>query len=260
MFPYGWLIACSRSQISLNFLQVADSNEITRNLYDLTFDTYKDKVVQVAFRSVPMSKVKLDLRSILKKPLIYRLLKSTIASERSRRDFVRNYICPKDGDRVLDIGCGPADILDFLPAVDYIGFDANPKYIQEAMERYKDRGTFFCEVVSQVSLPIDYYAYFDIVLAIGVLHHLNDAEALDLLRLAHIALKPGGRLITLDGVFTERQSPCARWIISMDRGQHVRNQSGYTNLVRQVFENLTVSIRHDMIHVPYTHIIIECKK
>lgn len=222
MFPYGWLIACSRSQISLNFLQVADSNEITRNLYDLTFDTYKDKVVQVAFRSVPMSKVKLDLRSI--------------------------------------IGCGPADILDFLPAVDYIGFDANPKYIQEAMERYKDRGTFFCEVVSQVSLPIDYYAYFDIVLAIGVLHHLNDAEAPDLLRLAHIALKPGGRLITLDGVFTERQSPCARWIISMDRGQFVRNQSGYTNLVRQVFENLTVSIRYDMIRVPYTHIIIECKK
>jgi hypothetical protein len=109
LFPYGWLIACSRSQISLNFLQVADSNEITRNLYDLTFDTYKDKVVQVAFRSVPMSKVKLDLRSI--------------------------------------IGCGPADILDFLPAIDYIGFDANPKYIQEARKRYKDRGTFLCELV-----------------------------------------------------------------------------------------------------------------
>ncbi|RKZ72106.1 MAG: hypothetical protein DRQ57_17815, partial [Gammaproteobacteria bacterium] len=49
------------------------------------------------------------------------------------------------------------------------------------------------------------------------MHHLDDAETLQLFKIAHAALKNGGRLITMDGVFMEKQSPIARWIISKDR-------------------------------------------
>lgn len=43
-------------------------------------------------------------------------------------------------------------------------------------------------------------AYFDIVLVVGVLHHLDDTEALQLCQLAQAGLKSGGTLITLDGI------------------------------------------------------------
>jgi hypothetical protein len=95
---------------------------------------------------------------------------------------------------------------------------------------------------------------------VGILHHLDDGEALQLFHLAQTALKPGGRLITLDGVFVQKQSPCARYIISKDRGQNVRTQQGYLQLASQVFSTITTSIRHDLLRIPYTHIILECMK
>ncbi|OQW90969.1 MAG: hypothetical protein BWK78_05800, partial [Thiotrichaceae bacterium IS1] len=83
-------------------------------------------------------------------------------------------------------------------------------------------------------------------------------EALQLFRLAQSALKPEGRLITLDGVYTNDQSRLARWIISKDRGQFVRTEEGYSLLARQVFSNNQIVIRHDLLWIPYTHIIMEC--
>ena len=71
---------------------------------------------------------------------------------------------------------------------------------------------------------------FDLVMAVGVLHHLNDNQSLALLKLAFNALKRGGRLITFDGCFVEGQSKISKFILSHDRGQFVRTQRKYTNL------------------------------
>ena len=101
---------------------------------------------------------------------------------------------------------------------------------------------------------------FDLVLAVGVLHHLNDAEALQLCKLAEAALKPGGRFITFDGCYLSGQSPIAHYLLTRDRGQNVRDQEGYTKLVSQVLTKNVVSIRHDLLRIPYTHIILECTR
>lgn len=207
-----------------------------------------------------MSEVRIGLRGLLGVPLIYRIFKLFIASRDSYHEIVNTYIRPQKGDKVLDIGCGPADILDFLCDVEYMGFDANPRYIQEARKRYSSRGSFSCQIIDEANWPTKYEGYFDIVIALGILHHLDDSEALKLLKLAHKALKPEGRLITLYGVFIEKQNRLARWVISMDRGQNVRSEAGYVYLVKQVFQDFDVFIRHDMLRIPYTHIIIECVK
>jgi len=64
----------------------------------------------------------------------------------------------------------------------------------------------------------------------------------------------------MDGVFMEKQSPVAKWIISKDRGQNIRTQEGYLELAYQVFSNISTDIRHDMLRIPYTHFILECTK
>jgi SAM-dependent methyltransferase len=190
-------------------------------------------------------------------PVVYRVW-GRLVGGKDPAAFPREHIRARAGQRVLDIGCGPADILKQLPNVDYTGFDANPDYITTATRNYGNRGRFYCQRVSEESLGD--HEGFDIVLAIGVLHHLDDAEAEKLFRLAHAALVPGGRLVTLDGVFAEGQSRIARLIISRDRGEYVRDERGYRTIADRVFTKIKPVVRHDLLTIPYTHLIMECEK
>lgn len=194
---------------------------------------------------------------VLAVPAVYRAWGRFVGGK-NRGAFAHDYVRARAGDRVLDIGCGPADVLQYLPDVDYTGFDINPEYIATATRNYGDRGRFYCQRVNEESLGN--HEGFDIVLASGILHHLDDGEAEKLVNLAHTALKPGGRLITLDGVFVHDQSALARFIISRDRGEFVRDERGYRDLAARLFTRIDATIRTDLIRIPYTHLILECVK
>ena len=71
---------------------------------------------------------------------------------------------------------------------------------------------------------------FSLVMATGVLHHLDDERAARLYELARRALRPNGRLITYDGCFVPEQSKTARWLLSHDRGKFVRTREAYLRL------------------------------
>lgn len=200
---------------------------------------------------------RLDLRGVLDTADVYSLFRRLVIA--TPEDLsVRAHVRAQKGDRILDIGCGPADVLAFLPDVSYVGFDASPRYVAAARRRFGDRGEFHCRDVTEAE--VDVRAAFDIVLATGVLHHLDDAKVVHLFRLAHQALVPGGRLVTLDGCYTEHQSFGARTILSWDRGKYVRTESAYVALARAVFDDVAVTIRSDLLRIPYTHIILECKR
>ncbi|EDN66981.1 conserved hypothetical protein [Beggiatoa sp. PS] len=207
-----------------------------------------------------MPQITQGIRSILSVPVIYTLFGELVDKKSGGNTvLVKEYIRPKENDKLLDIGCGTGNILHYLPKnIEYTGFDANYQYIEAAQKRYGHRATFICERINTTNLGK--YSQFDLVLVDGVLHHLDDREALQLFKIAHAALKNGGRLITMDGVFVKNQSSIARWIISKDRGQNVRTQAGYLELASQVFSNITTDIRHDLLRIPYTHFILECIK
>jgi SAM-dependent methyltransferase len=206
-----------------------------------------------------MSQVQGGVRAILAAPRILQLFKWLVGGRSGLSAFVNEYVRPRPGDNLLDIGCGIGDVVEHLPEVNYTGFDTSAEYILSARQRYGNRGRFFCERVDVAHCEEGAY---DLVLSIGVLHHLDDPEALNLFRLAAHALKPGGRLITLDGCFTPDQSRLARFIISRDRGQNVRTEEGYRRLATQIcsLRLLAVHIRHNLLRTPYTHIILECEK
>ena len=65
------------------------------------------------------------LQGWLKVPLLYNLLQDAIGGNALRRRFIRHHVRAKPGDKVIDIGCGPAQILPWLPEVDYLGLDIN---------------------------------------------------------------------------------------------------------------------------------------
>lgn len=197
-----------------------------------------------------------DIRSILNLPVFYRMLRRGSGCRKNRENYVKEYLHPKEGERVLDIICGTADILEYFPLVDYVGFDMNPYYINWAREKYGHRGLFICRKVGKDI--VDEFSNFDLVMANGVIHHLADAEAEELFITARMALKPSGMLVTIDSYFVERQSLITRCILSLDRGRFVRNREQYKRLASLVFPVVKETIRQDISRLPFTHIIMEC--
>lgn len=202
-----------------------------------------------------MSQITSGFRAILSHPIVYQSFQSLMGARASNQRFASEYIRPKHGMRVLDIGCGPADILEYLTQVEYWGIDISEAYIAVARERFSKRGNFVCGILTEDDLSS--MPTFDLVLGMGVLHHLDDADAIKFFNLAHLALKDGGRLVTIDPCLVAGQNPVARILIKMDRGQNVRTRPEYDLLASCRFETRSVIVRHSA-WIPYTHCIMEC--
>jgi len=204
-----------------------------------------------------MVQVTHGVRGVLSHPFVYSAFQSLMGAHRSRQKFVANYVKPFPGMKILDVGCGPADILGYLPDVDYWGFDISEAYITQAKTRFGQRGRFNCKQLQFEDLAA--LPKFDVVLALGLLHHLDDAVALVVLQLGHEALKPGGRLLTIDPCLDPSQNAVARFLVRSDRGQNVRNKGEYQTLAEKVFSSPRVEVRHQA-WIPYTHCFMESQK
>ena len=205
-----------------------------------------------------MAQITSGIRSVLSTPWVYDSLQNILGATRVRRDLVNEFIRPTEKDRILDIGCGTAEILAFLPStITYCGYDISESYIDSAKKRYGNRGEFHCNYFDIEAVRKN--PAFDTVLMLGALHHMDDEVAETLISLAFKALGEKGRLITLDPCYTASQSPFARFLISRDRGQNVRTPEGYETLAQSVFPNTRGTIRNKT-RIPYTHWIMECSK
>lgn len=181
-----------------------------------------------------------------------------MGADKIRRELVNTFIRPSPNCRILDIGCGTAEILHYLPSgVEYWGYDISPEYIRAAKRRFGDRGRFQCSHFDKSALAVS--SQFDVVLAIGVLHHLEDHIARNIFDVARSALRDKGRVITIDPCFTEKQNAIAQFLIRNDRGRNVRCSDGYRSLAAGSFTTISGTIRHRK-WVPYTHWIMECSK
>jgi len=206
-----------------------------------------------------VSQVTHGARALLSSSRIYDLFQEIMGSRKARTIFSAEYVRANPGDAVLDIGCGTAELLHYLPPVEYHGFDPDPRYIDTARRKFRDRPhcSFTCAILDEElvgALP-----KFDVVLMIGVLHHLDDDEVPRLAALARTALKATGRLVSLDPCLVEDQSAIARFLAKRDRGQHVRQREGYRKLMSAVFPSVATEIRHDLGRIPYTHLIMQCR-
>jgi SAM-dependent methyltransferase len=193
----------------------------------------------------------------LKLPAAYRFFRQAVGGRNGSCVYLDEYVRPIRGEKVLDIGCGPGDMLNFLPNVDYLGLDISPKYIEAAKARFGNRGRFCCGDVGLATIEQE-HGTFSLAMATGVLHHLDDQTATKLFELARIALGPGGRLITFDGCYVPKQSGIARWILDHDRGKFVRTRPEYERLASRCFAKVESYVRHDLLRIPYSHLIMRC--
>ena len=173
----------------------------------------------------------------------------------SAKDHLVKLISADPGCKILDIGCGPASILNHLNDVQYVGIDLSETYIKTAQKTFGSKGTFYCASVDNFPTLSD--IKFDRILLLGVLHHLTDAQISNMFASIIKLLAPGGKIISHDPVFIKRQNPIARLLLLMDRGENVRYEDGYLKLLQPFVGISNTSIRLDLLRFPYSILFIE---
>jgi 2-polyprenyl-3-methyl-5-hydroxy-6-metoxy-1,4-benzoquinol methylase len=199
------------------------------------------------------------MKILLNFPAIYDKAQILTGFSAVRKTAIDEYLDVKSDMKILDIGCGPGHIFSYLPeGVNYTGFDIDQKYIEYATKTYGAKAKFYCRIFDEVAA--EEFSGADIVMLNGVLHHMDDSIANSVLKAAHLALKPGGVIFTLDGCYAENQQWVAKKLLDADRGEYVRDQRSYEHLLKDVFGNKKSIVRGDLSIIPYTFIIMTAEK
>ncbi|MBI2610933.1 class I SAM-dependent methyltransferase [Candidatus Kaiserbacteria bacterium] len=208
-----------------------------------------------------MSEGNVGIRSVLKFPSVYDLYQWLVGSRAARDRLFRTYVSFPEGCKLLDIGCGSGELLEYLPShVRYTGVDVNPLYIELARKKYGNQGRFELIDVNDIEsldLPKN---NFDVVVLYGVLHHLNDGEVRGVLSFARMMLKLGGTVFTVDGVYLKDQSRIKKFILSRDRGAFVRFNYQYQKLAREVFPDVETFVERNALRIPTDYFVMRMTK
>lgn len=164
-----------------------------------------------------------------------------------------DYIDSTSTFKVLDVGCGPADIVGHIQYGEYVGLDLNPKYIQTAQRKLYPNATFICDDLD--NLHSYNFGKFDRIILLGVLHHISDSQVSTLLQTLTKHLAVNGKFVTCDPAIESGQSRLARFLVTHDRGRFVRSAFQYHALIQQSFKVDASAIRHDTLRVPSTQFI-----
>jgi SAM-dependent methyltransferase len=198
----------------------------------------------------------LNVTSVLEYPAVYLTYQALVGGIRARKRCIRDHVKPTKNLTVLDVGCGPGYTIECFPQPTYFGFDISQEYISYAKRKFSPPGQFYCQYLDESILSRLPKA--DVVLLMGLVHHMDDSSVVELFHLVNRAMKPGGRLYTLDGCYQQDQARAARYFLDNDRGKYIRDESGYRALAAKVFPQVTSVIREDLFRIPYTALIMEC--
>src|SRR5215204_4503797 len=94
-----------------------------------------------------MAEVTTGIRRVLSLPIFYDLVQRIFRAKAGRTEFVSEFVKPRVGERLLDIGSGTSELLAHLPdGVSYVGIEPSKRYSTAAEVRFGARGTFIAGV------------------------------------------------------------------------------------------------------------------
>lgn len=140
---------------------------------------------------------------------------------------------PSGAGRVLDCGCGTGIYAAHFDPAEYVGVDISATYVSAA--RHKFHGHSF-QVADATQLPFE-SGVFERAFASGVLHHLDDDTAIQVLSELDRVLTANGLLVVWEDI------PAKRWwnlvgklIHRLDMGEFIRRSDEYRDLLKLRFD------------------------
>ena len=71
------------------------------------------------------------LYNFINNPIIYQVIQKLMSGNSFRKKILKENVKDKNL-KILDIGCGSAEILNYIPVNEYYGYDIDPNSIQVA--------------------------------------------------------------------------------------------------------------------------------
>lgn len=178
------------------------------------------------------------IKFLAEKPLIFNTvrfileanhisLKKTIRKEFLLRNKKTNYSTGK----ILDVPCGTGGFCMLFHPDSYLGLDISKTYIDYAQKKYKRR--FIHRNILKNGFDND---YFDKILMLGFLHHLDDSTVDSVLKETKRILKPDGTLLLIeDSPITARWNIIGKVILKNDIGSNIRTGTEYKTILEKYF-------------------------
>ena len=197
------------------------------------------------------------LYDLINNPIVYKFIQKIMSGTSFRKKIILRNI-KKRNLKILDIGCGPAEIIQYIPSCEYYGYDIDKRAIEYAKKKYSKKNChFFCKKFGKKE--IKKLPQFDFVILFGILHHLNNVQAKEILFLCKKKMKKNSKLLTEDPILIKNQNFVAKFLIEKDRGSNVRKKGEYLSLLKTHFKKLQYKITHQFF-IPYTWFTTVCKK
>ena len=192
--------------------------------------------------------------SIFDNASLYKSFQFAVSRRKTLSVIREEVLRPVGVQDVLDFGCGIGYHALEFPNANYLGIEPLQSCIRKAHVLYSASNRHFVlgdhKMLSEIP-----DSSFDLIIAIGVLHHINDDIVTEFLQEGHRILRSGGRLTTLDPVLHVDQSILSRAVVKRDRGKWVRTESEYSEIITSHFPGKMVKkIYTGLLRIPYDHV------
>lgn len=173
------------------------------------------------------------LYRMLENPRIYELVQKMLGGDRvfgAVRKAMQRELANISYKGVLEVGCGTGLTKDCF-AGDYTGIDINPEYIRVVSGR--GEGTFL--VADATALPFGPETY-DLVVTVGVLHHLDQQSREMMLSEMLRVCRPDGHILIADGLVpSNRLNLIGYALAKLDRGRYKMRIERFRDMIRKAY-------------------------
>jgi len=135
---------------------------------------------------------------------------------------------------ILEIGCSVGNIADAfrsLQGISYTGIDIDGKAIRVAQQRFL--GLEFRFLKESVEEHAQSGSRYDYILVAGMLHHVDDATAIDILRSTRSLSSSGGTVLIYDpDTLMSSDSALVHWYYKLEQGKFRRSHTENEALIQ----------------------------
>ena len=94
----------------------------------------------------------------------------------------------------------------------------------------------------------------------GLLHHMDDDQALETIDYARSLLSSTGRFVCTEPTFLAHQSYVSRLVMGWDRGKNIRSETEWKKLFQKKFRNIDTNIFFGVSSFQYIRIVVVMTK
>lgn len=172
---------------------------------------------------------------------------------------------------ILEIGCSTGNIAQAFSKyknINYTGIDIDNSAIRFAKNSFKNKNNFqFLNIDLRDYIKINNKKY-DYVLFAGIIHHINDNTAIELLNSAIDLISNNGILVIVDPLLPDKKDPLLiHYYMKLEQGNFVKTKKEMLILIKKINKLNLVSVNtHYVTASPINFpvcakfIVLKCKK